>query len=121
MVSFADEVRGLLEHHGASQGQLADALGVSRVTVNGWANGRREPGEVTRRFVSAMRADDALARLHLGTRLCKMPVAWERDEVRRLVEMYGENKTTREIAEALGRPMGSVATKVRALRKRGVL
>ena len=121
MVSFADEVRGLLAHHGASQGQLADALGVSRVTVNGWANGRREPGEVTRRFVSAMRADDALARLYLGTPKRKPSVAWTRAGVRRLVELHGEGKTTREIAEALGRPMGSVATKVRALRKRGVL
>ena len=52
--------RLLREHAGLVQGDLARALGVSRVAVSRWESGTRTPrGEALRRYVEAL---DRLAR-----------------------------------------------------------
>lgn len=131
MVSGEDSVqhvRAIMERHSLSQLGVAELLGVSAGAVSNWLRGTRRPHPALREQIAYLyeresycsrRVDACGATTSTGAR---NGVGWSEQEIATLVRLVRAGELTRaEIAEELGRAPGSVATKVRALRKGGVL
>lgn len=120
MVSFADAVRTVLERHDITQAQLADALSVSRQTVSGWANGHREPHAFMEGVVRGL-CDDPISASRYLDRYTGDPRAWSAREDAAMIRAREAGMSWREVAEEVGRSKGSCKTRMRLLRRDGVV
>lgn len=122
-----EQVVEIMERHGLSVAGMAAIVGVSRQTVSNWTSGRTAPCAEVRDTLEHLHASPHYTRRRMRAEgvevvaAAKHGVAWEPHEDAELLRCLEAGMTQRVIAEELGRSHGSVASRIKVLRREGVL
>lgn len=111
-----DELRIVdMRTRGASGNEMAAALGRTRAQVQAQITKM-----IRRGTIKSMPPSERSRRAGVTTQATR-PDRWTEEQERRLVAMWNEGKTAREIAPTLGRSVGTTSVQLVKLRKRGLV